>query len=71
MAKQCYEFVAGTSAKFWKVKTGGESVTFEWGRIGTSGQSMIKDFPTSTDATKAAFKKINEKAREGYKQVPC
>jgi predicted DNA-binding WGR domain protein len=57
--------------KFWNVKITGGDVKFEWGRIGTSGQSLVKPFPDTSSAEKAAFEKINEKARKGYKQVPC
>lgn len=71
MAKQCFEFVGGGSDKFWKVDIRGNEVDFQWGRTGTRGQSLAKEFPTSAAATKAAFKKINEKTSEGYKQVPC
>jgi len=71
--RQCFEFNDSSinSHKYWNVKVNGDAVKFEWGRIGTSGQSLDKNFPGSGAAMDAALKKINEKAREGYKQIPC
>ena len=71
--KQCFEFNDSeiNSHKYWKVSIKGDNVSYEWGRIGSRGQSLDKSFPGSGDAMNAAMKKINEKAREGYKQIPC
>jgi predicted DNA-binding WGR domain protein len=73
MAKQCFEFnnPSINANKFWNVNIQGDSVEFKWGRIGTAGQSIEKEFSSVVEARTAAFKKINEKTREGYKQVPC
>ncbi len=59
--------------KYWNVAfaRNDDSAVFEWGRIGTSGQQIEKEYPTAAAAEKAIFKKINEKIGEGYKQVPC
>lgn len=69
--RQCFEFVGDGSDKYWKVASQGSNVDFQWGRTGTSGQSITKEFDSPALAEKAALKKINEKTREGYKQVPC
>ena len=37
-----FEFIGGTSAKFWEVGVTGASVTVRYGRLGTQGQSQIK-----------------------------
>lgn len=69
--KQCYKFTSETSNKFWNVEVNKSDYKTSWGRIGTNGQSLNKEFPTNESAKKAAIKKINEKTRKGYKQVPC
>jgi predicted DNA-binding WGR domain protein len=64
-----FEFVGGTSAKFWEVTLAGTSVTVRYGRIGTEGQMQGKTFPTGEDAAKHAEKLVSQKTRKGY--VEC
>jgi DNA ligase 1 len=61
-----YEFVEGSSAKFWEVAVDGTSVTTRWGRIGTAGQSSTKSYATDTAASTAAEKLVGEKTDKGY-----
>jgi predicted DNA-binding WGR domain protein len=62
-----FEFVEGTSSKFWEVWVKGAQMMTKYGRIGSQGQgTTIKDFPDEGAARKAADKKIAEKLREGY-----
>jgi DNA ligase-1 len=61
-----FEFVEGTSSKFWEVWVMGCRMTAKYGRIGSQGATTIKDFPTEEAANKAAEKKVAEKLREGY-----
>jgi DNA ligase-1 len=61
-----FEFVGGTSRKFWAVSQSGCDVTTRWGRIGTTGQSKTKSFADSATATKQISKLIDEKTSEGY-----
>jgi len=66
--KRYFEFVEGTSSKFWEVSVSGNDMTTRWGRIGTDGQSKTK---TLTDAAKAqaeADKLIEEKTAKGYEE---
>jgi hypothetical protein len=37
-----FEFVEGTSSKFWEATQSGNSMTVRWGRIGSTGQSKTK-----------------------------
>ena len=64
-----FEFVGGTSAKFWMAEVVGKTFSIVFGRLGTDGQRKDKDFPTPEAATKELEKKIAEKLREGYAEV--
>src|SRR5688500_2279445 len=46
-----FEFVEGTSSKFWEVSRNGRDVTTQWGRIGTAGQSKTKTYADEAAAT--------------------
>jgi DNA ligase-1 len=61
-----FEFVEGTSSKFWEVSQSGADMTTRWGRIGTAGQSKTKTFADEAAAAKQVAKLIAEKAGEGY-----
>ena len=64
--KRYFEFVEGTSSKFWEVSVSGNDVTTRWGRIGTDGQSKTKTFADATKAQAEADKLIEEKTEKGY-----
>lgn len=64
--KRHFEFVRGTSSKFWDVWVANCTVTICFGRIGTSGQSQTKDFASPDAAQQHADKMIAEKVRKGY-----
>jgi DNA ligase-1 len=61
-----FEFVAGTSNKFWEVWQDGGNMTTRWGRTGTAGQSKTKLFADQQAAAKMVAKLIEEKTGEGY-----
>ncbi len=69
MSPRRFEYVAGTSSKFWEVCVSGTAVTVRYGRIGTSGQTQTKSFPGEAAAKKHAEKLISEKTRKGYREV--
>ncbi len=64
-----FEFVSGTSAKFWEIRLAGTAVTVRFGRLGTEGQMQVKTFPSPDAACQHANKVIAEKNRKGY--VEC
>jgi predicted DNA-binding WGR domain protein len=73
-----FEFVEGTSAKFWEIARVGSEVMVRFGRIGTQGQSSVKTLADETAAAAHETKLINEKLRKGYAEtnsssasVPC
>lgn len=48
---------------------GGTSVVRNWGRIGTTGQSLIETFDTYDDATQALERLESSKRRRGYRET--
>jgi predicted DNA-binding WGR domain protein len=65
-AKRYFEFVAGSSRKFWEISLSGSDVTTRWGRIGTDGQSKTKTLKDPAAAKKEYDKLIAEKTGKGY-----
>jgi predicted DNA-binding WGR domain protein len=61
-----FEFVEGTSNKFWEVWVEGTNMYTQYGRIGSSGQTTVKTYGDETAARKAADKLIAEKTGKGY-----
>ena len=53
-----FEFVGGSSAKFWEVTATGCDLTVRYGRLGTQGQSQLKAFGSEAEATGHAEKLI-------------
>ncbi|MDX2010350.1 MAG: WGR domain-containing protein [Myxococcaceae bacterium] len=64
-----YEFVEGSSKKFWEIELEGESFTTRWGRIGTDGQEKTQDFDSAAEARTAHDKLVAEKEKKGYRLV--
>lgn len=64
-----FEFVQGTSAKFWMAGVEDSTFVVVYGRLGTAGQRKDKAFPSPEAAAKELEKKIAEKLREGYHEV--
>jgi predicted DNA-binding WGR domain protein len=54
------------SHKFYEVTIAGKEVTIRFGRIGDTGQTSTKTYPTEEKAKADAAKKIQEKMRKGY-----
>lgn len=54
------------SSKFWNIELAGSSHTVTYGRIGTTGQSATKSFPSEAAALKDMEKLIKEKLGKGY-----
>lgn len=61
-----FEFVGGTSAKFWEVAVNGCDVTVRFGRLGTSGQIQTNTLEDAADAQKHAEKLVGQKLEKGY-----
>ena len=61
-----FEFVGGSSQKFWEISLSGNSFTVRFGRIGTAGQSQTKSFADEVKAKGEAESLIAEKVKKGY-----
>lgn len=73
--KTRYEFIGGTSKKYWEIyepfstSPGQWAVHVHFGRIGTDGQNHINAFYTAAGAQNYYNKKVQEKLGKGYKNV--
>ena len=64
--KRYFEFVEGTSSKFWEVSVSDCHLTTRYGRIGSTGTTTIKEYGDAAQTQKAADKLIAEKVGKGY-----
>lgn len=64
-----FEFVEGTSAKFWEISTTGNQFTVRYGRIGAAGTSKTTTVADASAAQAAAEKLIAEKTEKGYEET--
>lgn len=61
-----FEYVGGTSPKFWEISRSAAEVTVTFGRIGTNGQTQVKDIGTEAAAIAHVDKLVAEKVGKGY-----
>ncbi|HYO55418.1 WGR domain-containing protein [Archangium sp.] len=64
-----FEFVEGSSAKFWMADVQGNTFIVVFGRLGTEGQRKEKEFSNEESARREYERKVAEKLREGYREV--
>lgn len=60
------EFEEGTSSKFWRARVEGKTLYVNYGKIGSNGQTQVKDFGDSSGAQKEYDKLVREKRKKGY-----
>jgi predicted DNA-binding WGR domain protein len=68
MRPRYFEFVEGSSSKFWSIELHGSDVTVRYGRIGTNGQEKTKSFPSQSAAQKYYDEIVAEKVEKGYQE---
>jgi predicted DNA-binding WGR domain protein len=61
-----FEFIEGTSKKFWEIALDGTSFTTRYGKIGTDGQQSLKEYDTPAKAKLEYDKLVAEKTKKGY-----
>ena len=61
-----YELSEGTSDKFWEITLSKLSYKIKYGRIGTDGRSMVKNFSNESKAQVEAEKVRKSKEAKGY-----
>lgn len=59
-------FEQGASRKFWRASLRDAELTVSYGRIGSTGQSLLKQFETPERALREMEKLVDEKLRKGY-----
>jgi len=72
-----YEFIGedaarkvGHAEKYWEITQVGKKVTVRFGKIGTDGQLIVKDFETKEEAEAHLAKLVKEKTKKGYIEKP-
>ncbi|HTL37486.1 MAG TPA: WGR domain-containing protein [Kofleriaceae bacterium] len=60
------EFEEGTSSKFWRARVEDSTLYVNYGKIGSAGQTQVKDFGTADLANKEYDKLVREKRKKGY-----
>ena len=68
MAKR-YEYKDAKSHKFWEVSVSGKKVNIRYGKLGTDGQTSLKELSTPAEAKAHAEKQAAGKVKKGYKEV--
>ena len=61
-----FSLVEGTSDKFWNIDVAGDSVTVNYGRTGTKGQTKTTRYDSAEKAQLEADKLIASKVKKGY-----
>jgi predicted DNA-binding WGR domain protein len=65
-AARRFECTEGGSRKFWQIRQQGNEVTVDFGRIGTQGQTQLKQFSNEQRAQQEVSKLVAEKLKRGY-----
>lgn len=64
-----FEFNEGKSNKYWQIAVHDDSYTVQYGKIGTTGRSITKDFSSHEAAIAEAKKKVSQKEKKGYVEL--
>lgn len=62
-------FEGGTSHKFWRATLRGAELSVSYGRIGSTGQTNLKQFESEERARREMHKLVTEKLNKGYVEV--
>jgi predicted DNA-binding WGR domain protein len=60
------EFEEGTSSKFWRARVEGKTLYVNYGKIGSAGQTQVKDLADPAAAKREYDKLVAEKRKKGY-----
>lgn len=63
------EFEEGTSSKFWRARVEGKTLYVNYGKIGSNGQTQVKDFSDAATAKREFDKLVAEKRKKGYQDA--
>lgn len=59
-------FDEGTSSKFWRARVEGKTLYVNYGKIGSNGQTQVKDLGDPASAKAEYDKLVREKRKKGY-----
>jgi predicted DNA-binding WGR domain protein len=62
-------FEEGTSSKFWRARTEGKTLYVNYGKIGSNGQTQVKDFGDAAAAKAEYDKLVRDKRKKGYAEA--
>jgi len=68
-ATRRFEFIGGSSCKYWEVTVCGPTVTVRFGRLGTAGQVQTKTCADATRADQHAASLVRQKLAKGYYEI--
>ena len=68
-AMRYFEFKDAHSSKFWEVSVAGSTVTARYGKIGTNGQTSVKELDSPEQAQEHARKQAAGKLKKGYQEL--
>lgn len=60
------EFEEGTSSKFWRARVEGKTLYVNYGKIGSNGQTQVKQLGDPDAAQNEYDKLVREKRKKGY-----
>lgn len=63
------EFEEDNSSKFWRARVEGKTLFVNYGRIGTAGQTQMKELASADAAQKELDKLEREKRKKGYQDA--
>ncbi len=63
------EFEEGNSSKFWRARVEGKTLYVNYGKIGSNGQTQVKDFANGDAAQTEYDKLVREKRKKGYQDA--
>src|SRR5690349_17496764 len=63
------EFEEGTSSKFWRARVEGKTLYVNYGKIGSNGQTQVKDLGDPAAAKAEYDKLVREKRKKGYSDI--
>lgn len=67
--KRVFVFQDFKSQKFWSVDVQGAHVVVNFGKLGTEGQTQVKNFASAAEAEETVAKLIAEKTKKGYMET--
>src|ERR1043165_6626676 len=60
------EFEEGTSSKFWRARVEGKTLYVNYGKIGTTGATQVKELASAAEAQREYDKLVRDKRKKGY-----